>query len=795
MDDPLSTPAPTLSTEDAIIAAVSVFGIKADDARSLGSERDQAMMLFSGGEPQCVMKVSNLAQDPLLLDLESLAACHVASVDPSVPVAVPLKILGAEDMRGQWKHHDGKSYWIRCYPVMPGTQREYGDGPLSNGLLKAWAITSARCSKALRSFGHVAAFNKVTPWDAQRTLMMRPLLIYVPEERGLRSLCTDVMNFFESDVMPRLRLLRHQVVHGDFNMGNVLVQNEKISGVVDFGDMSFTSIATDIASMFCALGLSHVRVGGRIDGAPELLRMGRILLDGYQAITPLDEHEIAIIPDLWMARVCLEMVCFSWRTGTGLETQQRIDTWGPEQPLFEAQLRALWELGPKGRASGLLFASDFSGNAPGTVSDAPTAAMADRRNRSIGPGSEPLSYSDDPLWVSHASGCWITDTSGRKFLDCYNNVPCVGHAHPRVAVAIARQASKANVNMRYLHPLAITLAERLKSSLPADLDTVFFCNSGSEANDLAWRMATSVTKARGAMCTKHAYHGISEATIAFSPETAASCGHLPTHVERWAPPDAYRSTDLTDTAFRAALARLNSKGLNLAMVILDGVMQSDGIVQLEPEYVQKLVQLTHEAGGLWCADEVQGGHGRVGSHMWSFQKFGISPDFVTMGKPMGNGHPVACCITKRAIADQFVANEGVYFSTFGGNPVSCAAGHAVLDVLEDEAVLPRVLIAGDTLRQATRDAAAAAGLDCVGDVRGRGLATGIEIVTDGVTKDPNAELCSAIKNALKRRGVLVGTAGPHCNVLKVRPPLAFTAAEVPVFVDAFVGAVQDALAA
>jgi acetylornithine/succinyldiaminopimelate/putrescine aminotransferase len=303
-----------------------------------------------------------------------------------------------------------------------------------------------------------------------------------------------------------------------------------------------------------------------------------------------------------------------------------------------------------------------------------------------------------------------------------------------VVQAIARQARKANTNLRYLHPLAVSLAERLKASLPAHLDTVFFVNSGSEANDLAWRMSVAWTaRARptstpGALCTAHAYHGISEATVALSPETAASAGHLPAHVERWAPPDAYRSPPSLSNpcpsigAFSAAIARLEAKGRRLAMSILDGVMQSDGVLQLEPADVQALVTLTHRAGGLWCADEVQGGHGRIGTHMWSFERFGIAPDIVTMGKPMGNGHPVAAVVVRREIAEHFVKKEGVFFSTFGGNPVSCAAAHAVLDVLEDEGVLARTVMAGEALRAQCRRAPA--DIDCVGDVRGVGLANG-----------------------------------------------------------------------
>jgi 4-aminobutyrate aminotransferase-like enzyme len=204
--------------------------------------------------------------------------------------------------------------------------------------------------------------------------------------------------------------------------------------------------------------------------------------------------------------------------------------------------------------------------------------------------------------------------------------------------------------------------------------------------------------------------------------------------------------------------------------------------------VSDLVRRTHEAGALWIADEVQGGHGRTGEAMWSFQRLGIEPDIVTLGKPMGNGHPVAAVITRRELLEG-LADETVIFSTFGGNPVSAAAALAVLDVLEDERVLPRVAATGEALRDALRDATRDA--PCVGDVRGTGLANGIEIVTDRTSTEPDGVTATALKNAMKRHGVLVGTTGAGANVLKVRPPLAFTEREVPVLVDALVASLRE----
>jgi len=347
-----------------------------------------------------------------------------------------------------------------------------------------------------------------------------------------------------------------------------------------------------------------------------------------------------------------------------------------------------------------------------------------------------------------------------------------------------------NTNLRYLHHSAIELGERLVASCPPGLDTVLFVNSGSEANDLAWRIARHHTGNAGGLCTDFAYHGITEAIAALSPETLPADGLAP-QVETWVPADAYRGLHLSTAGFAGALERLAANGFGPAAAILDGVLQSDGVLDLEPAHVQELVRLTHRAGGLWIADEVQGGHGRTGEAMWSFERFGITPDFVTLGKPMGNGQPVGAVITRRELVERF-ARDTVFFSTFGGNQVSMAAAHAVLDVLADERVLPRVSAAGSALREAVR--VATAGHDQIGDVRGTGLANGIEVVTDRGSKTPDRVAASAIKDGLRRRGVLVGTTGRAENVLKIRPPLAFTAELVPRFVDALT-ATLDALPA
>ena len=345
-----------------------------------------------------------------------------------------------------------------------------------------------------------------------------------------------------------------------------------------------------------------------------------------------------------------------------------------------------------------------------------------------------------------------------------------------------------NTNLRYLHDDAIELAERLVATLPDGLDTVLFVNSGSEANDLAWRIATTATGASGGLCTTFAYHGISDAIAPLSPESWPG-GRQPEHVATWAPPDALRGTALDGEAFEAALGQLDREGIRPAAVILDGALTSDGYPVPDPALVRTWAATARSAGALWIADEVQGGHGRTGTGLWSFERFGLVPDLVTLGKPMGNGHPVGAVLTRRDLVRHF-AEETIFFSTFGGNPVAAAASLAVLDVIADDHLIER---SGDRLREAIRSAARDAGPvgACVAEVRGLGLAIGVEICTadGGLVADQAGT--SAIREGLRERGVLVGTSGPAGNVLKVRPPLVFGPDEVSLFAAAF----RDTLAA
>lgn len=791
MDAVLHAPPVRMSTDAAVAVAAATFGVEAETAGDLGSERDQTFVLHGPrGERLAVMKVSNPAEDPARLDMEALGARQAAAADPQLRIAQPWAQpglgSGVEAYRALWQGPDG-AQWVRMYDVLPGRAR-LDPLTLDDAALRAWGETTARLGRALRGFIHPAAIRHL-PWDVQHAATCRPMLPAVTDPDA-RAAVTTVLDRYDEVVAPRWPVLRAQVVHGDLTVDNVLADDAGvISGIIDFGDMSHTALVVDIASVLDSLGTDRA-------GA-ELFRTARLVLDGYQRITPLETDELTLMAELWATRAAVGVAIASWRAAEGLEDPDFAQRYNDSAlATVEQILTTGWA-----RSAELLGAPHTGPVALGTgpeplhdkVSDDAKRALVDRRAAVLGPAMEPLSYSD-PLEMAAADGVWMYDSAGRRYLDMYNNVACVGHSHPRVASAVGRQWRVLNTNMRYLHRSAIELAERLTATCPPGLDTVLFVNSGSEANDLAWRLAAHHTGGTGALCTAHAYHGITTALADLSPETLFTPGMPPTGanvVERWAPPDRYRGLHAGPTGFTAAIQRLGERGAPLAATILDGVLQSDGVLDLVPSYVQELVRLTHAAGGLWIADEVQGGHGRTGDAMWSFQRFGIEPDLVTLGKPMGNGQPVGAVITRRELLEKF-AHDTVFFSTFAGNQVSMAAAHAVLDVLADENVLPRVQLAGEQLRQAVREATADD--ERVGDVRGMGLANGIELVRDRESRLPDPVTADLVKDRLRELGVLVGTTGPAGNVLKVRPPLAFTAELVPTFVAALQQALSDASA-
>jgi 4-aminobutyrate aminotransferase-like enzyme len=430
---------------------------------------------------------------------------------------------------------------------------------------------------------------------------------------------------------------------------------------------------------------------------------------------------------------------------------------------------------------------------PGRTELAPeTAAMIARRDALLGPAYR-LMY-EEPLHIVRGEGAWLIDPEGRRYLDAYNNVTSLGHCHPAVADAICRQVKTLATNTRYLHDTILELAERLLRTVKeTGLSHLMLTCTGSEANDLAYRIAKARTGGTGVIVTETAYHGITDSVSQFSPSLGPSVD-LGIHVRTVPAPSLYHAhgEDLGARFTRdveAAIADLKRHGVPPAALIVDSVFTSDGILPEPAGFLKGAVEAIRRAGGLFIADEVQPGFGRTGAHMWGFQRHGLDPDIVTMGKPMGNGQPIAGLLASHDVLSDF-GKSARYFNTFAGNTVSCTAAVAVLDTIEKDELMANAARVGTLLH----DQIAALGKkhEAIGDVRSVGLFVAVELVSDRATRAPGRALTSRIVNAMRNKGVLLSACAKGHNVLKIRPPLILTEEQAHMVVDALDRSLEEA---
>jgi 4-aminobutyrate aminotransferase-like enzyme len=728
----------------------------------LVGERDQNFRIDAADHRAFVLKISSLGDPVEVIDMQTKAMLHVARTAPELPLMRLVPTIGGE-YQALLQGADAAAHTVRMFTFMPGRHSSVQE--LSLESVRKFGVLAAGLGRALRGFFHPSA-RRSLQWDARQTLQLRDLLPYIVEPERRRTVSLALDNFAEQ-VQPVFETLRAQVIHNDLSLSNLLFdQEQRVSGILDFGDLVHTALVCDLVT--CAESLFE---------RPDPLEALGALVAGYESVTQLEQLELHLLPDLLLARWAALAAISAFRTARYPETAAYVSAWqATAWAMFDMVAGIGWE-GWKQQVRDRArkpFAPGRSHRTGGPVEE-----MAARRAKLFGPAMSPLFYRR-PLHLDRGDGAWLYDTDGRSYLDGYNNVPVVGHSHPRVVAAISRQAAKLNTNTRYLHESALELAERLITTLPAGLDTVMFVNSGSEANDLAWRLAKSVTGGTGATVTRFAYHGVTEAIAQMSPEEWRT-PEPPDHVALLEAPDGYRGRFRYEdhswplryaTSIDEALAALAARGHRPAAMFIDSGFTSDGILTPPPSYLQEVCLRWRAAGGLFVADEVQVGFARTGANFWGFQLHGLTPDIVTLGKPMGNGHPVAAVITRSDIAAQF-AHQTAWFSTFGGNPVAAEAALAVLDVIEEEGLMRNAQVVGDLMHAELE--ALSERHPLIGEVRSRGLLIGVDLVRDRTTREPAP--AADIVNAMRERGVLIGATGPGSNVLKIRPPLVLTAAE------------------
>ena len=760
--------APALPADRVREIASGLFGLHGS-AQPLYSERDQNTLLREADGRAWMLKIANVDEDPAAIDCQVEVLRHIHHVDPDLPVP---RVLPTRD--GQTTARidgaDGRSHVVYALSFVDG--HIAAEQELSAGLLRRVGAMQARLGRSMRGFFHPAAGSRELLWDVRMASAYLPHVPLLPDVQ--REAAARVLNRGIRVVLPRLAALRAQCIHGDLHGHNLILDPAgNIAGIIDFGDMIHGPLISDLAA---AIG-DFAAAPGRLPVVIESL------VAGYHQVTPLEADERALLFDLVELRLVFTMLVNAYR---------RIQT--PDEPNYAADagfggwesLCALHQLGREGFMRHVETACGLRATAGPAPADATDALLA-RRKRLL--GSRPYLFYDRPIHAVRGDGAWIIDDAGRRYLDCYNNVPIVGHCHPHVTEAIARQGRILNTNTRYLGAQVLDYAERLGAK-SGGLTACAFVNSGSEANDIAWRMATAWSGAHGVLAQEFAYHGITEAIDAISP-SAIRIGRLAPHVRTLLAPDDYRGihrAGTPDLGLRyaedvdRAVASLAAAGLKPAAYFVDSAFMTNGILEPQPGYVAEVFRRVRAAGGLCIADEVQSGFGRMGGHFWGYQHHGVTPDIITIGKPAGNGHPVGVVLTRPEILDHFV-DRTAFFSTFGGNNVSAAAGLAVLDVLENEDLAANATAVGAYFRAGLE--ALQARYPIIGDVRSIGLAIGVELVRDRTTREPAPRETMRLINGLRNEGVLTGSEGVHGNIIKMRPPLVFRREHVEVALGAF----------
>lgn len=750
--------APTLTVADAARVARALYGLDCGGTATvtpLPSERDQNFHITTGGPDSYVLKISRADESRAALELQERVLTRLRAGVPELTMPWVVPTL-AGDTLTTITGPDGAGHFVRLLTFVPGCVWANA-GPHSPDLLRSLGHTLALVDAALADAQDLMTETPADlKWDLTRAGWIREYFPHLPANR--RALVERLFERYESDVVRRLSALPSGLLYNDANDHNVLVDDGRVVSFIDFGDLVPGPRVCDLA----------IAVAYAIMGAADPLAHAAHVVAGYHDALPLTESELDVLYPLVCARLCVSV------TNSAFQRQAAPDNaylQVSDQPAW-ALLEALDRLSP-GRAL------DTFRGACGFTPWPADSEIAAARQQHLSPNLS-LAYRH-PLHIVRGHLQHLYDADGREYLDAVNNVAHVGHCHPRVVRAGQGQMAVLNTNSRYLHSYITQYAERLCATLPEPLRVCFFVNSGSEACDLALRLARTHTRSLATVVVDGAYHGNTSALVDISPYKYDGPGGTgqPGFVRKVPTPDVYRGWN-GRTGVQEAIAGLAAAGLARPTFIAESLLGSCGQFVLPAGFLEDAYRQVRAANGVCIADEVQVGFGRVGTHFWGFQTQDVVPDIVVMGKPMGNGHPIGAVVTTPEIAASF-HNGMEYFSTFGGNPVSCAIGLAVLDVIRDEALQDQALRVGEHLRQGFRELAPRHAI--IGDVRGLGLFVGVEFVRDRQTLKPAREETTYVCNRLKDLGILVSVDGPLHNILKIKPPLVFTAADADHFVE------------
>jgi 4-aminobutyrate aminotransferase-like enzyme len=649
---------------------------------------------------------------------------------------------------------DGENKTARLLTFLEGNF--LGETEHTSELFKSFGKFLAKLDLQLKDFRNYVIEARTLKWDLQHFLMNEQYVQCIADPSD-RKIVAYFFQQYKTNVLPVLPALRKQIIHNDANDWNVLTQKNEVSGLIDFGDVCYSQLINELA---VALTYALMGKNNPIEWAVPIIAE-------YNKIVPLEEKELDLLYWLIAARLCTS-VCNS-----AYEKAQR-----PENAYIQISEKPAWELLKKwGCINPVYVQNEFRKAAGFEIRKEKNIEDIQSERFSSVSSIFSVSYSK-PIYMERAAFQYMFDKYGNRYLDAYNNIPHVGHSHPKVVEAGQKQMAKLNTNTRYLYDQINEYTSRLLTYFPKPLNKVFLVNSGSAASDLALRLARNFTGKTRIAALEHGYHGNTNSAIEISHYKFAGKGGkgASENVLPLPMPDTYRGEFHTKNAgysyAEKAIQQINSSD-GIAAFIAEPVVGCGGQVPLASGYLNKVYDAVRKQGGLCISDEVQTGFGRLGNVFWGFEEQEVVPDIVILGKPMGNGHPIGAVVTTDEVADAF--NNGMeFFSSFGGNPVSCAIGQAVLDVIKEEQLQQNAKTVGDyyiqeliKLQQKHQ---------CIGDVRGSGLFIGFEFVKNRKTLEPDTALAQKIKNELRNKFILVSTDGPYENVIKSKPPLCFSRA-------------------
>jgi 4-aminobutyrate aminotransferase-like enzyme/Ser/Thr protein kinase RdoA (MazF antagonist) len=751
--------APRFTSTEATRLADELYDLQAHSS-SLPSERDQNFLLRDAFGEQFVLKIANAEETFEVLDLQNQAIRFLSGRGLRLEFPRIIATRSGKDI-GTVTSAEGQTHFVRLLSWVDGTclakVRPHG-----REMLRSLGQSLAEMDTALAGFDHPGA-HRVLYWDLRQAEMAEAHVELLPE--GRRAMVTRC--FLDCREIDWNRL-RSSVVHNDASDYNVLVassgaQQGRVNAIVDFGDLVYTATVSDLA---VALAYVMLEKEDPIGAAAQVIA-------AYQETYPLTEREVDALYTLVRTRLALSAANAAYQTREVPQNEYLSISNHAVWALLEqlAELPTEWVKQMFRYACGLPLANRTS-KPPGRSRE----DLLRLRRRHLGPALR-LSY-NEPLHVVSSSRQYLYDAEGRRYLDCVNNVAHVGHCHPSVVRAAADQMATLNTNTRYLYDVLYVYVERLTATLPKALSVIYLVCSGSEANELALRLARSYTSGEEVVVVDSAYHGNTSALVDISPykfdgPDGRGC---PPFVHKVPLPDVYRGPyrgAKAGTAYAEPVAAAAAESRSLAAFFCESALSCGGQIPLPPGYLREAYAAVRAEGGVCVADEIQTGFGRPGSHFWMFETQGVVPDIVTLGKPMANGFPLGAVVTTAEIAKSLGAME--YFNTFGGNPVSCAAGLAVLDVLQDEELQQSALETGKYLQTGLEKLKERHPL--IGDVRGAGLFLGLELVRDRHTQEPADREAERVVEQMRKFGVLLSIDGPFHNVIKIKPPLAFARAD------------------